>query len=142
MRGDDGVPFSSAGFIWQVHGTGAIRAAIRSGELAPFGFEGGVVEIDETFIGNDRTIKPHGEKKGRGYAHKHKVLSLVDRDTKQVRSMVVDNLTAAHLTPILVENIAKEARVMTDEAGQYKKLKEAFGVATATRAMAKASTST
>ena len=30
--------------------------------------------------------------------------------------MVVDNLTAAHLTPILEENIAKEARVMTDEA--------------------------
>ena len=52
-----------------------LREAMRSGELAPFGFEGGVVEIDETFIGNDRTIKPHGEKKGRGYAHKHKVLS-------------------------------------------------------------------
>ena len=103
-----------------------LRESMRSGELAPFGFEGGIVEIDETFIGNDRTIKPHGEKKGRGYAHKHKVLSLVDRDTKQVRSMVVDNLTAAHLTPILEENIAKEARVMTDEAGQYKRLKDTF----------------
>lgn len=103
-----------------------LREAMRSGELAPFGFEGGIVEIDETFIGNDRTIKPHGEKKGRGYAHKHKVLSLVDRETKQVRSMVVDNLTAAHLTPILEENIAKEARVMTDEAGQYRKLKDTF----------------
>ena len=86
-----------------------------------------LLRVDETFIGNDRTIKPHGEKKGRGYAHKHKVLSLVDRDTKQVRSMVVDNLTAAHLTPILEENIAKEARVMTDEAGQYRKrLKDTF----------------
>ena len=27
------------------------REAMRSGELAPFGFDGGVVEIDETFIG-------------------------------------------------------------------------------------------
>lgn len=66
-----------------------IREAMRSGALAPFGSNGGAVEVDETFIGNDRTIKPKGEKKGRGYHHKHKVLSLVDRDTKQVRSMVV-----------------------------------------------------
>ena len=32
------------------------------------GGNGGTVEVDETFIGNDRTKKPHGEKKGRGYA--------------------------------------------------------------------------
>ena len=44
-----------------------------------FGGDGGAVEVDETFIGNDRAIKPKGEKKGRGYHHKHKVLSLVDR---------------------------------------------------------------
>lgn len=62
-----------------------------------------------TFISNDLSIKPKGEKKGRGYAHKHKVLSLVDRDAKQVRSMVVDNLSAKALTPILQENIAEEA---------------------------------
>ncbi len=49
-----------------------IREAMRSGELAPFGADGGIVEVDGTFIGNDRTIKPKGEKKGRGYAHKHK----------------------------------------------------------------------
>ncbi len=28
-----------------------IREAMRSGELAPFGGEGGVVEVDETYIG-------------------------------------------------------------------------------------------
>ena len=33
--------------------------------------------------------------------------------------MVVDDLSAKTLTPILRENIAKEARVMTDEAGHY-----------------------
>jgi transposase-like protein len=103
-----------------------IREAMRSGELAPMGGLGGAVEVDETFIGNDRTIKPKGVKKGRGYHHKHKVLSLVDREAGQVRSMVVDNLSAKTLTPILRENIAKEARVMTDEAGQYQKLGEHF----------------
>ena len=99
-----------------------IREAMRSGDLAPFGAGGGIVEVDETFIGNDRDVKPKGEKKGRGYAHKHKVLSLIDRDTGRQRSMVVDSLKAADLTPILKDNIAAEAIVMTDEASQYRQL--------------------
>ncbi len=103
-----------------------IREAMRSGDLAPFGVGGGFVEVDETFIGTDRTIKPHGEKKGRGYAHKHKVLSLVDRDTGRSRMMVVESLKAADLLPILKANIAAEANVMTDEAGQYAHLSDSF----------------
>jgi len=103
-----------------------IREAMRDGDLAPFGSGGGIVEIDETFIGVDRTMKPKGEKKGRGYAHKHKVLSLIDRSTGRQRSMVVDSLKAADLLPILKENIAAEAIVMTDEAGQYKNLSSTF----------------
>jgi transposase-like protein len=103
-----------------------IREAMRSGDLAPMGGDGGIVEIDETFIGNDRGVKPKGEKKGRGYAHKHKVLSLIDRGTGQARSMVVDSLKAKDLTPILQGNIAREARVATDEAGQYTHLGEHF----------------
>src|SRR3546814_7908314 len=91
-----------------------IREAMRSGDLAPFGTAGGIVEVDETFIGNDRDIKPKGEKKGRGYAHKHKVLSLVDRTTGRQRSMVVDSLKAGELEPILRANIATEAQVMTE----------------------------
>ncbi|MFX4512884.1 IS1595 family transposase, partial [Acinetobacter baumannii] len=53
-----------------------IREAMRDGGLDQFGSGGGIVEIDETFIGHDKTIKPDGEKKGRGFAHKYKVLSL------------------------------------------------------------------
>jgi transposase-like protein len=97
-----------------------IREAMRSGDLAPFGGDGGIVEVDETFIGHDRTIKPKGDKKGRGFHHKHKVLALVDRNSGRSRCMVVDSLRAADLTPILEENIHYEAHVMTDEAGQYK----------------------
>ena len=96
-----------------------IREAMRSDDLTPFGGGGGIVEVDETFIGNDRTIKPKHTKKGRGYAHKHKVLSLVDRKTGQARSMVVDSLKASDLAPVLRENIAKEAMLMTDEASYY-----------------------
>lgn len=96
-----------------------IREAMREGTLGTFGSDGGAVEVDETFIGNDRTIKPKGQKKGRGYHHKHKVLALVDRNTGRAKTMVVDSLAAKDIAPILRENIAKEARLMTDEASYY-----------------------
>lgn len=96
-----------------------LREAMRSGDKSPFGSGGGAVEVDETFIGNDRTIKPKGEKKGRGYHHKHKVLTLVDRNSSQARSMVIDSLKAKDMAPIVRENMVKEARLMTDEASYY-----------------------
>ena len=101
-----------------------IREAMRSGALAPMGSDGGMVEVDETFIGNDpaRPKKPND----RGYQHKMKVLSLVDRTTGRAKSMVVDDLTAKALLPILQANIAKEATVLTDEAGYHQKLAADF----------------
>jgi transposase-like protein len=78
------------------------------------GSGGGTVEADETFIGREP-----GMPKKRAYHHKLKVLSLVDRRTGEARSVVVDDLKPATVVPILPENIAAEARVMTDEAGHY-----------------------
>ncbi len=103
-----------------------IREAMRADGLDVFGQDGGAVEVDETFIGHDHTKKPRGVKKGRGYEHKNKVLALVDRKSGRSRSMVVDDLKAKTLLPILKANIASDARVMTDEAGQYKVLSEHF----------------
>ena len=40
--------------------------------------------------------------------------------------MVVDDLKAKTLVPILLDNIAREATVYTDEAGQYRGLRHAF----------------
>ncbi len=40
-----------------------IREAMRDGDLAPFGAGGGIVEIAETFIGDDKAIKPTARKK-------------------------------------------------------------------------------
>ena len=95
-----------------------IREAMRSGELdVPFGSGGGSVEVDETFIG----FEPGAEVK-RAYHHKLKMLTLVDRDSGRARSMVVDDLKPATLRPILQENIAREARLLTDEAPHYKVL--------------------
>ena len=103
-----------------------IREAMRDDSTVVFGACGSAVEVDETFIGHDTTIKPKHSKKGRGYAHKHKVLALVDRDTGRAKSMVVDDLKAKTLVPILKENIAKEATVYTDEAGQYRHMDRDF----------------
>lgn len=91
-----------------------IREAMRDGSLAPMGGNGGAVEADETFIGREP-----GSVVRRAYHHKMKVLSLVDRESGRARSMVVDNLKPATVAPILRENIAKEARLMTDEGGHY-----------------------
>ncbi|WP_207413360.1 hypothetical protein [Methylobacterium sp. SD274] len=41
---------------------------------------GGLVEGDETFVGNDGTVKPKGEKTGRGYAHRHRATSQARRN--------------------------------------------------------------
>jgi transposase-like protein len=106
--------------------THRIREAMRSGDLEPFGGLGGAVEVDETFIGHDKTIKPKGEKKGRGYHHKHKVLALVDRETGTARSMVVGDLKATTLAPIVRANVTREARLMTDEAAHYTKVGREF----------------
>ncbi len=105
-----------------------IREAMREGELAPFGSNGGTVEVDETYIGQEDNIP-----KRRGYAHKRKVLSLVDRESGEARSIVIDKVNAKTIIPILKENIAKEARVMTDDAGQYKYLNEHFAEHGSTR---------
>jgi transposase-like protein len=98
-----------------------IREAMREGSLAPFGSGGGIVEVDETFLWNEANMPVK-----QGYAHKRKVLSLLDRESGEARSMVINDLKAKTIVPILKENIAKEAKVMTDDAGQYKHLDKHF----------------
>jgi ISXO2-like transposase domain len=98
-----------------------IREAMREGDLAPFGSGGGYVEVDETYIGRDKR-KPFGV----GMEHKFKVLSLLDRNSGRCRMMVVDKVTVAALTPILQRNIAREANLLTDDAGQYRHMHRHF----------------
>ena len=98
-----------------------IREAMRSGDLAPFGAGGGIVEVDETYIGRDKSKAVRV-----GYEHKFKVLSLLDRATGRTRMMHVEKVTMAHLTPILLANIAAEAHLMTDDAGQYRQMHKHF----------------
>ena len=98
-----------------------LREAMKAGTvLPPMGGEGAVVEIDETFIGQKK-----GMPKQRGYAHKHAVLTLVERG-KGSRSFHVNGTSAADLLPIIKANVDPKTQVMTDEAGQYGGLKKHF----------------
>src|SRR5690606_16408739 len=100
-----------------------IREAMRSGDLAaPFGSNGGAVEVDETFIGFKRDALPA---KG-GAGHKHCVLALVDRESGQSRWFHVENARAADVHPIVAANISREARLMTDESVLYRKIGRQF----------------
>ena len=99
-----------------------IREAMRSGDLAPFGSGGGMVEADETFIG----VEPGEPKAKAGGNHKMKVLSLVDRSTGAKRSFVLDFISAKAIGEIVVENLSREAILMTDEARHYTKLGQQF----------------
>ena len=98
-----------------------IREAMRTDGSVDFGAGGGVVEVDETFIGREP-----GMVKKAAYHHKMKIVTLVDRDTGRSKSIVVDDLKIKTLAPILLENIAKEARIFTDEATHYLRLARPF----------------
>jgi len=98
-----------------------IREAMKPSSKVPMGSSGGAVEADETFFGRKTGMTAKA-----AYHHKMKVLTLIDRESKQSRSIVLDRLTAETIQPILRENIAPEARLMTDEAAHYRKIGREF----------------
>jgi transposase-like protein len=116
MRGAPYVPCDAA---W----IAPIRSISAASLAVPMGGAGGsgIVEADEpTFIGRRK-----GVPKKRGTAHKHAVLSLVERGG-EVRSVHVEDVKAETLIPIINEKIAKEASVMTDDAATYYQKLEGF----------------
>lgn len=99
-----------------------IREAMRSVDIIPFGKAGGVVETDETFIGMD----PDAREPTGNWVEKMKVLTLIDRESGRAKSIVIDDLNRETIEPILRENIAREARLMTDEAYRYRRIGKEF----------------
>jgi transposase-like protein len=110
------ITYKSAWFL-----THRIRECAKASGIEIVGGEDKIVEADETFIGNVGRHR-HG---ARGFAHKEKVFSLIERGGK-VRSHHVQSITIKTLTPILKGAVDKESTVMTDDAGQYRFLKEDF----------------
>ncbi len=121
-----GITYKSAWFM--AH---RIREAMRElhPETAPpMGGEGKYVEADETYVGGKEKNR-HKNKKFKNHAGgtwgKEMVFSLVEREGK-VRSMHLTSVSAATLRPILVAQVDKRSYLMTDDAGQYRRMNEHF----------------
>lgn len=111
-----GVTYKTAWFM--AH---RIREAMTTNGGGLLGGSGSPVEVDEAYWGNTGKQR----KGARGYAHKMKVVSLVERDG-QKRSFHVANVNQKTVGPILREQIARNARIMTDETSVYDKIGREF----------------
>lgn len=97
-----------------------IREAMRATPNTMLGGGGGVVEMDETFIGYQRGVPIK-----RGHAHKQAVLTLVSREG-EARSFHIDRARMEDVVPVARANISKEATVVTDTAAYYRLLHLVF----------------
>jgi transposase-like protein len=100
-----------------------IREAMKGGVMTPFGGEGGIVEIDETFIGRKKGMPIKS-----GAGHKNAVLSLVERRPEGARviSFHVSGTSTATLMPIIKAHVHNASHIMTDDAGQYRAIHKHF----------------
>jgi transposase-like protein len=116
-----GVTYKTAWFM--AH---RIREAFRDANPVVMGGGGSPVEVDETYYGAAKAGKLRLNRKnplvrGGGGHHLHKIVSLVDRQGA-TRSFHIARIDAKNLKPILMNHIAKQAKVYTDGATHYKKM--------------------
>jgi transposase-like protein len=98
-----------------------LREAVTpiAGSEPPLGGRGKVVEADETYL-----LKGDGKRKalkGGGYAHKMKVLSLVERGGN-IRSKRIKNATKAEVGDIVRANVHPESILHTDGSSIYREI--------------------
>jgi transposase-like protein len=117
-----GCQYNTAWFMFH-----RVREAMRRGglDLPPLGGERQIVEADETYFGQQenpqmspqRQGQPY-KRKGRGPAGKRAIVALVERDGR-VRSFHPARADGQTVNKIVRENIAREARLHTDESKYY-----------------------
>jgi transposase-like protein len=111
-----GVTYKSAWFM-----SHRIREAMGDSNPGPMGTDGGTVEADETFTGHQQG-QP---KRKRGWGHKNAVLTLVERGGR-ARSFHIEGVRSLDIAPVLRGNIAKDAKLMTDEGLQFREVGREF----------------
>jgi transposase-like protein len=100
-----------------------IREAMRDNNMEMFGGNGGEVQADETYIGN----KPETRYlKARGVGHKYRVVSLLDKTTGRTRSIYTPGKQAGEIAQVVLDNIDRQSRLVTDEALHYRGIGREF----------------
>jgi len=79
---------------------------------------GGIVEVDETYIGGQKKGK-----RGRGAESKTPVFGIVERKGG-AKAKVVENVRIKTIQPIINESVVRGATVMSDEFNIYNRVKE------------------
>ena len=124
-----GVTYKTAWFMCH-----RIREAMTDPTPPPMGGKDKIIEADETYVGNKISVKKrnrlprkvtyaaNGKIKSVPnpaiYHNKYIVVSLVERGGA-VRSFHVDRATRANVREILVRNVDRKSRLMTDESKLY-----------------------
>jgi transposase-like protein len=94
-----------------------IREAMKDGSFGSMmGGGGGIVEVDETFIG--RLEGQPKQRRGGTTTFKNTVFALVERGGSS-RVFHVEGTTSGELLPIIRANVSPDARLMTDEGRWY-----------------------
>jgi transposase-like protein len=102
-----------------------IREAMRDGDMRPLGGIGKIVEADETYYGKTKEPRINPKRQGRPYKtgsrgprDKRAIISLVERGGN-VRTFHVESADKPTVARIVLENIAGESRLHTDESRLY-----------------------
>lgn len=96
-----------------------VREAMKRDPLA--GLMTGEVESDETWIGAKQKNRHKNH-----YANKTPVLTLINRETGEARSRVLNNVTSETLAPALRAEMHPDAVLMTDGLRAYDKVGATF----------------
>ena len=126
-----GITYKSA---WFMHHR--IMEAMREGglDLPPMGGDGKIVEADETYFGpvkeprapKAKRATPYTKGGKVGVGQKRAIVSLVERGGK-VRSFHIPRADKATVSKIVLDNIAHESRLHTDESRLYAEIGGLFG---------------
>ena len=111
-----GITYKSAWFM-----SHRIRESMRETDSGPLGGPDKIVESDETWIGGKSKNRARRVK----LPPKEPVVSLVERGGR-VRSEHVAKVNSKTLRPILVTQIDRKSRLMTDESTVYPKIGREF----------------
>lgn len=104
-----------------------IRVAMKNKSFVKLGNTGGPVEADEAFIGGNpqrmHAARRNKLRLGERRTNKTAVFGMLDRDTRQVRTKVVPDVTRETLMQEILKNISFGSKIYTDDALQYQSLK-------------------